>query len=437
MRRLFTDGMILTMKEGEPLLSDAAMLVDGDRIAWIGTGPLPEADEAIVMKDRLLLPGWINTHNHAAMTLLRGFADDLPLQTWLQEYMWPMEARFQAKQVRAGTRLAAVEMIRGGTTCFADMYDYMDEVAQVVAESGLRARLCRGVIGLGSKAERQAKLDEAVQFVRDWNGKANGRITTMLAPHAPYTCPPEYIKQIVDEAERLDQPIHTHLSETWAEVEQNVKDYGVRPVSHLDQLGVFSRPTLVAHAVHVNEEEIALLAERGVKISHNPGSNLKLGSGIAPIPAMFQHGLKPALGTDGAASNNNLDMLGEVQLAALIHKGVHENPEMIPAMQALAMGTRFGAEALFLEEETGTLEPGKKADFISVDISGPHMQPVHDPVSHLVYAAASADVQDVYVDGRPLMRNRQVLTLDEEKIRWEAQQAFEAIAPQKNLPEGR
>ncbi|WP_309862407.1 amidohydrolase [Desmospora profundinema] len=425
------------MKEREPLLTDAAMLVDGDRIAWVGNGlpPKQEWDELVDMKDRLLLPGWVNTHNHAAMTLLRGYADDLPLQIWLEKHMWPMEARFQAQQVQAGTRLAVLEMIRGGTTCFADMYDHMDEVAQVVADSGIRARLCRGVIGLGSEVERRSKLEEAVQFVRDWDGGADGRITTMLGPHAPYTCPPDYIRQIVEQAESLDQPIHTHLSETMAEVEQNVNDYGVRPVEHLDRLGVFRRPTLVAHAVHVNDEEIALLADRGVKISHNPGSNLKLGSGIAPISLMFRYGLKPALGTDGAASNNNLDLLGEIQLAALIHKGAEQNPEAVPAIQALAMGTRFGAEALFLEKEIGTLEPGKKADFISVDLTGPHMQPAHDLVSHLVYAASSADVQDVYVDGRPLMRNRQLLTLDEEKIRWEAQQAFHAIAPEKNLPD--
>ncbi|WP_107727621.1 amidohydrolase [Desmospora activa] len=419
------------MKEGEPLLSEASMLIKGDRIVWVGTGSPPEAevDKIVDMKDRLLLPGWINTHNHAAMTLLRGYADDLPLQTWLQKYMWPLEARFQARQVRAGTRLAVVEMIRGGTTCFADMYDYMDEVAQVVADSGIRARLCRGVIGLVSEQERQSKLNEAVQFVRDWNGKADGRITTMLAPHAAYTCPPAYIEQIVEQAEILDQPIHTHLSETAAEVEQNVNEYGCRPVEHLDRLGVFQRPTLVAHAVHVNEEEIALLAARSVKISHNPGSNLKLGSGIAPIPAMFRHGLTPSLGTDGAASNNNLDLLGEIQLAALIHKGANQDPEAVPAEQALAMGTRFGAEALFLSDEIGTLEAGKKADFISVDTSVPHMQPAHDLVSHLVYAAGASDVQDVYVDGHPLMRNRHLLTLDEEKIRWEAQRAFEMIAP--------
>ncbi|SMO43415.1 amidohydrolase family protein [Melghirimyces algeriensis] len=428
MKQLLKNARILSMGQDNQILDDAYLLIDGSMIAQIGSGQPPEGiDEVVDMKDRLLLPGLINTHSHAAMTLLRGFADDLPLQTWLEEKMWPIEGRFGPEQVKWGTALAVVEMIRSGVTCYADMYDHMDEVAQVTVEAGLRARLCRGVIGLGSSEEQENKRREAVQFARNWNGAGEGRITTMLAPHAPYTCPPDYIERIVSDAEDLNLPIHIHMSETRAEVETNVKEYGVRPVEHLERLGVFNRPTLVAHAVHVTEEEIQMLAEYGVKISHNPGSNLKLGSGIAPIPAMLKAGIRPSLGTDGAASNNNLDMLEEIRLAALIHKGVQEDPEAVPAETALRMGTSFGAEALFLDHAIGTLEPGKQADLISVDLTGAHMQPPHDLLSHIVYSAGRDDVRDVYVDGIPLMQNGELCTLDEEKIRYEALQAFEEV----------
>jgi 5-methylthioadenosine/S-adenosylhomocysteine deaminase len=322
-----------------------------------------------------------------------------------------------------------LEMIKGGTTCFLDMYDHMDQVGQVVEEAGIRAVLCRGAIGLCSEEERKAKLEEAVNFAREWNGAAKGRITTMMAPHAPYTCPPDYIVRFVEKAQELGIPIHTHMSETEAEVRLNVEQYGLRPVEHLRRLGLFDVPALVAHAVHLTPEEIGILAEYGVKVSHNPGSNLKLGSGIAPIPEMLDAGIRPSLGTDGPASNNNLDMLEEIRLAALIHKGVNRDPQAVPAPVALRMGTSYGAESLFLEDRIGTLEPGKKADFITVDLTGPHMQPLHDVESHLVYSASRDDVLDVYVDGRPLLRNRECLTLDEEKIRYHAQRAFDAIRP--------
>lgn len=431
MKRLFTHATLLTMKEGEAPLPDAAMVVEDDRISYVG--PIPSDtegyDEVVNMAGKAILPGWVNTHGHAAMSLLRGYADDFPLKTWLEEKIWPMEARFGPEQVRWGTALSVLEMIKGGTTCFLDMYDHMDQVGQVVEEAGIRAVLCRGAIGLCSEEEQRTKLEEAVRFAREWNGAAGGRITTMMAPHAPYTCPPDYIARFVEKAQELKIPIHTHMSETEAEVQLNVEQYGLRPVEHLRRLGVFDIPALVAHAVHLTKEEIEILAEYNVKVSHNPGSNLKLGSGVAPIPEMIAAGIRPSLGTDGPASNNNLDMLEEIRLAALIHKGVNKDPVAVPAPFALRMGTAYGAEALFLKDQIGTLEPGKKADFIVVDLTGPHMQPLHDVESHLVYSASRDDVQDVYVDGRPLMRNGEFLTLDEEKIRFHVQKAFDAIRP--------
>ncbi|SFJ69130.1 5-methylthioadenosine/S-adenosylhomocysteine deaminase [Thermoflavimicrobium dichotomicum] len=430
MKQIFIHATIITMVEGQQPFS-GALGIENDRITYVG--PVPTAkeldayDQVIDCQGKAILPGFVNTHGHAAMSLLRGYADDLPLKKWLEEKIWPLEAKFTSEQVRAGTALSVLEMIQSGTTCFLDMYDHMDQVGQVVTEAGIRARLCRGAIGFGSEELRQSKLNEAAQFAKDWHGAADGRITTMMAPHSPYTCSPEYIRQFIEKAAELGLPIHTHMSETAAEVQQNVDEYGVRPVEHLRRLGFFDLPSLVAHAVHLTDEEIDILAEYDVKVAHNPGSNLKLGSGIAPIPKMLKKGLRPALATDGAASNNNLDMLEEIQLAALIHKGVNQDPEAVPAYVALSMGTLYGAEALFLDKEIGSLEVGKKADFITIDLSGAHMCPLHDVVSHLVYSASRGDIQDVYVDGKAIMRNRECLTLDEEKIRYDAIKAFEAI----------
>ena len=431
MRRLLKGAWILPMVgETEPF--QGAIGLNGNTIAYVG--PVPDRktiDTYDVVIDfhckRAILPGLINTHGHTAMSLLRGYADDLPLQEWLETKIWPLEERFTEQQIQAGTMLSVVEMLKTGTTCFLDMYDHMDVVAKVVVESGMRAVLCRGVIGLGTEKIRKEKLREAVTFALNWNGAGDGRISTMLAPHAPYTCPPDYIAQFVEKANEYDLPLHTHMSETQREVEQNVREYGVRPVEHLRRLGFFAGRSLVAHAVHVNEEEIAMLAEDDVKISHNPGSNLKLGSGIAPISKMLAKGIRPSLGTDSAASNNNLDMLEEIRLAALLHKGVEQDPELVSANTALKMGTVYGAEALFLEDQIGTLEVGKRADLIVVDLTGAHMHPFHNLTSHLVYASSKADICDVYIDGNQVVKDGECLTLDEEKICYEAEKAFDAL----------
>jgi 5-methylthioadenosine/S-adenosylhomocysteine deaminase len=429
-RWLIEHGTFITLDEERPVLR-GWLAVDGTDIAGMGEGEAPAeerdaAAERVDGKDLLFLPGLVNTHGHAAMTLLRGYADDLKLQEWLERYMWPMEAKFTGEDVYWGTALAAAEMIKSGTTTFADMYDHMDRVAEVAATSGLRAVLCRGVIGLGSEEVRRRKLDEAIRFAREWNGQADGRIRTMMAPHSPYTCPPAYIERFVEAAHELDLPIHTHMSETAAEVEQNVRDYGVRPVEHLDRLGVFTRPTLVAHAVHLTDEEIALLAERGVAVSHNPVSNLKLASGVARVSELLKAGVTVGLGTDSAASNNNLDLFEEMRLAALLHKGVTGDPTAVPADEALRMATLYGARALGLDK-VGMLRPGWRADLIAVSTARPHFVPHTDLVSHLVYAASGADVVHVWVNGKPLMRGRELMTLDEERIRFEAQRCFERL----------
>lgn len=419
------NGTFVTMDERRPVLKGHMVIEDG-LIAYIGEERPADADAMPVRIDgsRLaFMPGLINTHGHAAMSLLRGYSDDEVLQTWLQDYMWPMEAKFRDEDVRWGSSLAVLEMLKSGTTTFVDMYDRMDEVAKVVDQSGMRGVLMRGAIGLCPEDVQLQKLDEAVRFAKDWNGQANGRIMTMMSPHAPYTCPPAFIEKFVQAAHDLDLPMHTHMSETAAEVEQNVREYGLRPVEHLDKLGFFSRPAFVAHAVHLNDAEIELLAARGAAVSHNPASNLKLASGVARVPDLLRAGVTVSLGTDSAASNNNLDLFDEIRLAALIHKGVSGDPTVVPAAEALKLATLGGA-ATIRQPLLGSLQAGMKADFIAIDTDQPHFYPQSDLVSHLAYSGSGRDVVHVWVDGIQVVKDGASTLLDEERIKHEAQACY-------------
>ncbi|MCJ8011044.1 amidohydrolase [Paenibacillus sp. KQZ6P-2] len=421
------NGMFAVPNENKPVIK-GCMVIEDDLITYIGE-EMPELENDIPVVDGthlFFMPGLVNTHGHAAMSLLRGYGDDLALQIWLEEKMWPMEAKFTSSDVYWGTSLSVLEMLKGGTTTFLDMYDHMDQVAAVVKESGIRASLMRGVIGLCPEEVQRHKLNEAIAFARDWNGQADGRITTMISPHAPYTCPPDFIEKFVQAAHDMDLPMHTHMSETIAEVEQNVRDYGLRPVAHLEKLGMFSRPTQVAHAVHLTDEEIEILAANHVTVSHNPGSNLKLASGVARVTDLKKAGVTVSLGTDGAASNNNLDMFEEMRLAALIHKGVSGDPTAVPATEALKMGTIYGAQSIFLNN-VGTLSPGMKADFIALNTDQAHFLPHTDLISHAIYSACGKDVEHVWVDGKQIVKHGVCLTLDEERIRRESQAAFDGL----------
>lgn len=428
---IISNGTFASLRPGaERTAVTGTMVIENDMIVYVGEHLPQEYDtsEAVRIdgKGLFFMPGLINTHGHAAMSLLRGYGDDMVLQSWLQEKMWPMEAKFTAEDVRWGTALSVLEMLKGGTTTFVDMYDHMDEVAKIVEESGMRACLMRGAIGLCPEDVQEAKLREAVQFARDWHGKADGRITTMLAPHAPYTCPPGFIEKFVQAAHDLDLPLHTHMSETAAEVAQNVADYGLRPVAHLEKLGFFSRPSFVAHGVHLTDEEIEVLARHDVAVSHNPGSNLKLASGVARVTELLRAGVTVSLGTDGPASNNNLDMFEEMRLAALIHKGVSGDPTAVPAAEAMRMGTLYGAQTI-RAEKLGLLEAGMKADIVAVNVNQPHFVPHTDFVSHMIYSASAKDVAHVWVDGRQVVKDGQCLTLDEERILYEAGRCFERL----------
>jgi 5-methylthioadenosine/S-adenosylhomocysteine deaminase len=427
-KTLITNGVFVTIDETMPLIK-GCMVVEGNRITYIGDQvpePIETYDEVVNGSHKLYMPGLVNTHGHAAMSLLRGYGDDLALQIWLEEKMWPMEAKFSANDVKWATLLSILEMVKGGTTTFVDMYDHMNEVAKAVELSGMRGSLCRGVIGLCPPEIQDAKLKEATQFAKDWHGAADGRITTMISPHSPYTCPPDYIERFVQAAHDLNLPIHTHMSETLREVSFNEQEYGLRPAAHLEKYGVFTRPTLIAHGVHLTDDEIAILAAHKVNVSHNPGSNLKLASGIARVQDLQLAGVKVSLGTDSAASNNNLDMFEEMRLAALIHKGATGDPLAIPAKEALKMGTLTGAESLWLEH-VGQLKPGMTADFIALDLDQPHFLPKTDFVSHIVYSASAKDVTDVWVNGNWIVRSGECLTLDEERIKREFEHCFDKL----------
>ena len=402
-------------------VKQASIAIEGTKIKTIGDVPDNwQADRIIDCTDMLAIPGLINAHTHAAMTLFRSYADDMLLMDWLKNKIWPAEANLTDEDVYWGTLLAIAEMLRSGTTSFADMYFFMSEAARAVEDSGIRAVLSRGMAGVAPTAEQA--LRESEVFYKEWHNGADGRITVMLGPHAPYTCPPAYLRRVVDLAGRLGAEIHIHLSETAGEVADCIKQNGKSPIALMDELGVLDCGVLAAHCVHVSPEDMAIMAAQKVRVAHNPGSNMKLASGIAPVPDMLQAGIVVSLGTDGAASNNNLDMIEEIRLAATLHKVHRLDSLAVPATTAIDMATRQGAIALGLGSITGILAAGYKADIVLLDMRSPHWYPRHDRSSLLAYAAAGADVHTVLVDGRILLDNRRLTTIDEERLMAEVQQ---------------
>ena len=423
--------MNLLIKNATVVLPDgqtktANIAVEGSKILAIGEAPADFiAEQTIDAKDMLAIPGFVNAHTHASMTLLRSYADDMELMTWLNDHIWPVEAKMISNDIYWGAALAAVEMIQSGTTTFADMYGpFMERVADVVTESGMRGVLSRGIIGVAPDGEK--KLEENISLYEDYNGAANGRIKVMFGPHAPYTCPPDFLKKVAAAAQRLGAEVHIHMNETKAEIEQITKQYGKRPFEYVEDTGLFASPTLAAHCVHLSDDEIEIIKKHGIRVAHNPGSNMKLASGIAPVPRLLKEGVTVALGTDGTSSNNNLDMLQEVQLAALLHKVNEYDPLAVPAFEALKMGTEYGAKAVGLDG-IGRIAPGAKADIVLVSMKGAAWVPRFNEVSLLVYSGNAADVDTVICDGKVLMQHRELLTLDEEKIKYEAQKCAERL----------
>jgi 5-methylthioadenosine/S-adenosylhomocysteine deaminase len=420
---LFTNAILLTMDDAFSLYEPGALAIQGDHILAVG----PEAslcseytaEQVVDCGGKVLMPGLVNAHTHAAMSLLRGLADDLRLDVWLLGYMMPVEREFVSPDfVRLGTQIACVELIRTGVTCFADMYYFEEHVAQATAEAGLRAVCSQTVLKFPAPdaVSFEESLAAARDFIQRWKG--HPLIVPSVAPHAPYTCTEEILRATAALAAEFDVPLHTHIAETALEVENSRAEFGMPVVPYIKKQNLFDAKVLAAHCVHVDDGEIKSLQHNHAGVAHNPSSNLKLASGFAPVSKMLEAGLNVGIGTDGAASNNDLDMFEEIRLAAFLAKSVTGDPTTLPAHDALAMATRLGARALHVGDLTGTLEPGKRADLILVDITPLHNAPRfrRDPggvYAQLVYAAKSSDVSDVMVNGQWLMREHRLTTLDE------------------------
>jgi 5-methylthioadenosine/S-adenosylhomocysteine deaminase len=418
MKILIKNCTVIPLQGRGIIWEQGEIAIEGNIIVACGPkGTIGEEESFHKVIDRsglVAIPGFVNTHTHSAMTLMRSYADDLPLMQWLSEKIWPMEEKLTGDAVYWGSMLSILEMVKSGTTTFADMYFYMNEVAKAVVTTGMRAVLSRGMIGVGPNG--QFALEDSERFIREWHGKENGRIMTMLGPHAPYTCPPEYLQKVMSLAEKLQVGIHIHLAETRDEIKQIRDQYHKTPVELVADEGLFNYPTIAAHCVHLTEGDIEILATKGVGVAHNPESNMKLASGIAPIPSLLKAGVKVGLGTDGAASNNNLDMLEEMRTAALLHKVSTQDPTVLSSYEALHMATLGGAEALGISHQVGSIESGKKADIVLLDFNKPHLYPRHQFCAHLVYAAKASDVDTVIIDGKIILEEGRLLTMQEEEI---------------------
>lgn len=417
---------ILTVNSVAEYVRNADIGISGGKIAFIvPAGQVPiqfKADKKISGRHRLAMPGLVNAHTHCAMTIMRNAADDLPLHKWLFERIFPMEDIMTNDDVYWGTQLGVAEMLKSGTTAMADMYLHMDSAARAVAETGMKVNLSRSPLEFHSEGGLTAidTFDNMRRFHREWDGKSEGRIKVYVEVHSTYLFDIESLRRASDLAKELKTGIHIHLLETAKERKDSFEKYGKSPLEICVETGIFDVPVIGAHLVHLSDEDISILHKYGVNAAHNPTSNLKLGSGISPVPLMLEAGVNIALGTDGAASNNNLNMFEEMHMASLLHKGVAQNPELITARQVVQMATVNGANAIGFGSEVGVLKVGMKADLILLDTDKPHMTPLNDPYSAVVYSAQGSDVDTVIVDGNILMENRTLKTIDEEKVKYKA-----------------
>jgi len=405
----------------DALLEDHALVIERGRILELLPAPEARAKYAPARRherrEHLLIPGLVNAHTHAAMNLFKGLADDVPLMDWLAEHIWPAENRWVSESfVRDGTRLAVAEMLRGGTTCFADMYFFPDEAGRIASEAGMRAVI--GLILIDAATVWAADIDEYLAKASDVHDafRNDPLVATAFAPHAPYTVPDHALARVAALAEELDLPVHMHVHETAGEVTRAVDAGGPRPLERLARLGLLTPRLVAVHMTALEADEIERVAAAGAHVVHCPESNLKLASGLCRVADLLAAGVNLAIGTDGAASNNDLDMIGEMRTAAFLAKAVAGDPRALPASRALAMATLGGARAFGLERSIGSLVPGKAADVIAVDLGPLETQPVYDPVAQLVYACGRHQVSDAWVAGRQLMRERALLTLDEAEL---------------------
>ena len=438
---LISSGTVVTMDAQRRVIYDGAVAVDGGRI--VAVGPRAEiiknytAREIVNARGQAVIPGLINGHTHVPMVLFRGIADDLDLDKWLTQYIFPAEAKNVTEDfVRVGTQLGLSEMIRGGTTTYCDMYYFEDAIADETAKAGVRGVLGETIIDFpvaDNKTHEQA-MAYAERFVKKWQGHA--LITPALAPHAPYTVSAEHLKAVHALSDKLNAPIVIHIAETQKEVTDSQRDKGASPIQYLAGLGFLNDRVIAAHVVFPEEGGLATLKQYGVGIVHNPQSNMKLASGVAPVPEMLRENLRLGLGTDGAASNNDLNMWEEMDTAAKLHKLISRDPKVVTAEEAFMMATSGGARALHLEKEIGSLEVGKRADLVLVNLDELNQTPLYNIYSALVYSTKANDVRSVIIEGKFVMRHRRLLTLDETAIKRRAQ-AYRAQISRSLLPDAR
>lgn len=413
------DCLILPMDEKNRIIEDGSIAIENGSLVYVGKKaklPAFKGEKIIDGHGKIAMPGLVNCHTHLSMTLLRGIAEDQPLNNWLTETIWPLEANLRPDDVYHGALLGCLEMIKSGTTCFTDMYFYEDKVAKAVEKAGIKAVLAQGIIEAGNKERGEKMFKENVDFAKKYHKYADGRVTTHLGPHAVYTCSPELLMKVREAASALDVGIHIHLAESKEMAKEIKEKYGFSEVELLENLGFLGPDVLAAHCIHLNEEEMALLAKHGIKVAHAPVANMKIAVGVSKVKDLMSLGLTVGIGTDGPASNNSLDMFESMKIAALLQKLHYQDPTVLPSETVLKMATIDGARALRLDNLTGSLEVGKEADLILIDVKKPHLTPMHNPYANIVYSTRGSDVDTVIVNGKILMENHKVKTLDEDEV---------------------
>ena len=387
-----------------------------------------KAGKIIDAEGKILLPGLINTHTHLSMTLFRGLADDLSLDSWLNDHIWPMEANLNGDYCYIGALLGAVELIKSGTTTFSDMYFYMEDVARAVDDAGIRAVLSYGMIDFGDAERRENEIRENLELFKACNGMADGRIKVFLGPHSPYTASEELLVKVRELADEYNMGIHIHVSETQKEINDSLEQRGIRPFEYLEKIGLLGPDVVAAHCVWLSDEEIEIIKKHDVKVSHNPCSNMKLASGVAPVSKLMEKGVCVSIGTDGASSNNNLDLIEELKTASLLQKVSTLDPKVVSSDEAIQMATIRGAEALGLDSQIGSIEVGKKADLILIDTNAANMTPDSSNItSNIVYSANGSNVDTTICNGKILMENKKLTVLDEDEIYAKARQAIKEL----------
>lgn len=408
--------ILAILPEGKKdVIQKTSIYVEGNRIAGIGDKPAGFLEEKVIDgRDKLVIPGLINCHTHSYMSFMRNVADDLSFMDWLFGTIDPIEQQMTDEDTYWGAMLAIIEMMRSGTTCFNDMQMNIHQTTRAVKESGMRAMICRGLVGSGNDEAGQMRLAQAYEE-RD-AAKDCDRLTFMLGPHAPYTCDDGFMRVVSEEAKREHMGIHVHLSESVSEIQQIQEKYGISPIEMAEKNGLFDVPAIAAHCVQIDEKDMDILKNKNVSVVTNPASNMKLGNGFAPVAKMLEKGINVCLGTDGAASNNCLNMFHELSLLTLIHKGVNKTPQCISAAEGFRIATINGAKALGLEKEIGSIEVGKKADLAILDLNTPSLTPRNNLLAALSYSANGSEVDTVIIDGKITMENKKLLTIDESLV---------------------